>query len=204
MLARGLSRARARGRRGRALEGDEHGRPLDVRPLRRRRGGGRARAGRGSRAFSASSSAPTARAASTCICPPGLAAADHGGDRRERPSLCADERPRGVQVRDAGARQLGGERCSRRPGWRSRTSTSTFRTRPTSGSSIMPWRGSGSRRKGGRERRSVRQHVVGFDPARACGGGRGRAGQAGRYGADDGNGRRADMGVGTDAWTEAS
>ena len=38
------------------------------------------------------------------------AAADHCGDRRERRSLCADERPRGLQVRHACPGQLGGGR----------------------------------------------------------------------------------------------
>ena len=55
--------------------------------------------------------------------------------RRPRDSVRADERPRGVQVRDAGARVARRRRCSTSAARRSTTSTSTCRTRRTSGSS---------------------------------------------------------------------
>ena len=66
MLAGGLSQARADRRRRPALEAPRLDRPLDVRPVRRRRRGGRARVGGLGRLPRRSSSGPTAPAARTC------------------------------------------------------------------------------------------------------------------------------------------
>ena len=69
------------------------------------------------RASSASSSAPTARAASISTCPPAARACPTTAETvASGAALCADERPRGLQVRDARARQLGRERCSTQAG----------------------------------------------------------------------------------------
>ncbi len=81
-----------------------------LRPLRRRRRRGRARAGRATAASSASSSAPTARAALELYLPAGGSRLPATAETvAAAAALRADERPRGLQVRDARPRRLGGE-----------------------------------------------------------------------------------------------
>ena len=87
---------------------------------------GRRRAG-----SSASSSAPTAAAARNLWLP------GSGSRQFEEPEqVREDERPRGLQVRNSGHGQLCGGDSRRVRAGRSTTSTSTFRTRRMSGSSI--------------------------------------------------------------------
>ena len=99
--------------------------------------------GRTKPASSASSSAPTARAARTSGC----RAAAPAGLRGSR-AVREDERPRGLQVRDARPRPVGRGRARALRSRRSTTSTSTSRTRRTCGSSTTQPRSSGSRRSG--------------------------------------------------------
>ena len=109
-----------------------------------------------------------------------------------------DERPRGLQVRDARDGQLGRGDSRASAARRSTTSTCTSRTRRTSGSSTTLPQTRLPEGEGRRERRTVRQHLVGLDPARARRRGRRRAPRARQAGADDGHGRRPHLGLGVD------
>ena len=129
---RGPRAARARGRRRRARRRSSTG-ATARRSSSSATAPARSCSSRSTRAASsASSSAPTAAAAEAAAA---RAAARALFDDR-RAAVPADERPRGVQVRDARDGQLGGGDPRRRAGRRSTTSTSTFPTRRTSGSSI--------------------------------------------------------------------
>ena len=77
-----------------------------------------------------------------------LAAARERRVGRRAPALRADERPRGVQVRDARARLVRRGRCWPNAAALSTTWTSTCRTRRTSGSSSTRARSSAFRRRG--------------------------------------------------------
>ena len=92
--------ARARDRRRRPLEGPRLDRPLDARPLRRRRGRGRARARRRGRLPRLRARRRRRRAPTSCNFP---GSGSRAVARRHR-GLPADERPRGLQVRDPRAR----------------------------------------------------------------------------------------------------
>ena len=167
-------------------------RPLDGRALRRRRRRRRDGGGRGRRLPRVRARRGRRRRLQPVAPGQRLTPVRRAGEVRQ------DERPRGVQVRDPGDGQLGGRRFWPSAGWRSRTSTSTFRTRPMSGSSITLCESSGSRREDRGERRAVREHLVGLDPARAGRCGRRRAAQTGQAGALDGYGRRPHVGLRVD------
>ncbi len=118
--------------------------------------------------------------------------------RRSRP-VREDERPRGLQVRDARPRPVGrgraralrgDDRRRRRlrpaPGERSHHRSRNQEARDPVGS-------------GGDQCRPLRQHVLGLDPARARRSAGGRKASAGQARTHDGNGRRAHMGKRADA-----
>ena len=175
----GAEPAGARDRCGRPVEADELRRPLDVCPVRRRCGRGRARAGGGTGLSGVRAGRRRRGRRRSLDAGRRVAHARDGRDSRQRPSLCADERAACVQVRDAGAGQLRrGAAREDRSGDRGR---GRLRSPPGQRQDHRSCRGEtgdpgGTRRH---ERRSLWQHFVCFDPACARGCGRRRAGQAG-------------------------
>ena len=164
--ARGRPRqAGARRRRRRALEDPRLDRPLDAGPLRRRRRRGRARARRPGRLPRLRARRRRRRRQGAPAPRQRLAAL------RQSAPLSADERPRGVQVRDAGDGHLGrgGSRRVRQDGRRRRRLRSPSGERPHHRSRCQE--AGLPRGEGRRQRRPLRQHVVGLDPAgaRRCG-----------------------------------
>ena len=196
---------RPRARRGRRRPLADHGldRSRELRALRRRgrRDGARARRQR---------RLPRLRARSRRLgraraVPPGgrLAASRQRRHDRGRPALRADERTRGVQVRDADPRVVGGARAGRvraddRRGRRLRAAPGE---RPDHRARAPETRGPGG--EGRRQRRPLRQHLVRLDPACACrcAGLWHASGRRSR--ADDGNGRRIDVGLRSDRVVDA-
>ncbi len=99
----------------------------------------------------------------------GSRSAGDRGDGRRRRALRADERPRGVQVRDARARLVG--EAAARPGRPDDRGRRRLRPAPGEHPDHQPRGGEARhpRGEGRRQRRPLRQHVVGIDPARARG-----------------------------------
>ena len=141
MVAAGLVEARARRRRRRALEDPRLERPLDARPLRRRRRRGRARASSNGGGFLGFELGADGAGGVQPLAAGQRLARTSTDARRAR----EDERPRGLQVRDARAGLVGARSCSPSAARPSTTSTSTCRTRRTCGSSTTRRASSASR-----------------------------------------------------------
>ena len=139
------------------------------------------------------------RRRASCCCP-------RSGSRlfERRPTLPADERPRGLQVRDARPGQLG-----RGDPRRVRKTVDDVDVYVPHQANVRIIDHASKKlgipeREGGRERRPVRQHVVGLDPARARRCGRRRTSQPGKLVLMTGMGAGLTWGSALIEWTHAT